>query len=190
MSNDQQFAGDQRPVTNDQFVIFRVAATSYALPITTVREIVRVPEITAVPQSPDFLAGVINLRGRIVPVIDLRKRLHQPAPNDPRPAATSRILVLARDEKLVGMLVDSASEVARIDPAQIEASPKLFGDLSDAYVAAIARHQGRLLVLLDVNTLLPDTGTHPSADPGVVEGSPAPRPLQSVRRTPDTGIRP
>ena len=138
-----------------QFVIFRVGAQSYAMPIATVREIVRVPEITAVPQSPEFIAGVINLRGRIIPVIDLRKRFLQPQES----TSKNRILVLSPEAsgggKLLGMLVDSASEVLKIDPAQIESAPKLFGESSETYVTGVAKHQNRLLVLLNAERLLP-----------------------------------
>lgn len=147
-----------------QFVMFRVGAQSYALPITAVREIVRVPEITAVPQSPDFVAGVMNLRGKIVPIIDLRKRFQKgyPAPGaSDRPeqpiesSPKNRILVLLRDGKPLGMLVDSASEVVKIEPAQIEPASKLFGDSTETYVNGVAKHHGRLLVLLDAERLLP-----------------------------------
>ena len=155
MTNEQQFAVPaQRPAIGDQYVAFRVGAQPYALPIATVREIVRPPEIASVPQSPDYVAGVMNLRGRIIPVIDLRKLFHANiAAQSPAPKA--RILVLTREGKLIGMLVDSASEVVKIDPAQIEPSPKLFGDSAETYVTGVAKHQCGLLVLLDANRLLP-----------------------------------
>ncbi len=145
-----------------QFVTFRVGAQPYALPIAIVREIVRPPEIASVPQSPEYVAGVMNLRGRIIPVIDLRKRIlqpepsrHGPATSDQRLATKERILVLIREDKLIGMLVDSASEVVKIDPEQIEPAPKLFGESAETYVTGVAKHQGRLLVVLDANRLLP-----------------------------------
>ncbi|HEY5163601.1 MAG TPA: chemotaxis protein CheW [Terriglobales bacterium] len=135
-----------------QFVGFRVGEQSYALPISTVREIVRPPEITPVPQSPEHVAGVMNLRGRIVPVIDLRKRFRQAIENSPK----TRVLVIALDGKLIGLLVDSASEVLKIVSEEIEPSPQLFGEDNERYVTGVAKHLGRLVILLDVNKLLPE----------------------------------
>jgi purine-binding chemotaxis protein CheW len=135
-----------------QFVGFRVGEQSYALPISAVREIVRPPEITPVPQSPEHVAGVMNLRGRIVPVIDLRKRFRQAIENSPK----TRVLVIALDGKLIGLLVDSASEVLKIASAEIEPSPQLFGEDNERYVTGVAKHLGRLVILLDVNKLLPE----------------------------------
>ena len=134
-----------------QFVGFRIGQAAYALPIAAVREIVRPPEITAVPQSADDLAGVMNLRGRIVPVIDLRKRFQQASVNTPK----SRVLVMSLDANLVGMLVDSASEVLKIASAEIEPGPNLLGDSQESYVTGVAKYNGRLVVLLDPKKLLP-----------------------------------
>lgn len=136
-----------------QMVGFRVGQQSYALPISAVREIVRPPEITAVPQSPAHVAGVMNLRGRIVPVVDLRRRFGQPV----EPSAKNRVLVIDIHEKLMGLLVDAASEVLKVAPEAIESSPKLFGDNNESYVTGVARHCGRLVVLLDACRLLPES---------------------------------
>src|SRR3954471_8261692 len=151
-----------------QFVGFRVGQQSYALPISAVREIVRPPqgvpgepglgltacsEITAIPQSPPHVAGVMNLRGRILPVIDLRRRFSQAAESSPK----NRVLVVAVDGKLIGLLVDAASEVFKVAPEDIEPSPKLFGDSNERYVTGVAKHLGRLVILLDVDKLLPES---------------------------------
>ena len=135
-----------------QLVGFRVGQQSYALPIESVREIVRPPEITAVPQSPAHVAGVMNLRGRILPVIDLRKRFSMPAET----SSKNRVLVTSEEGKFVGFLVDSASEVLKVLPDAIEPSPKLFGENNERYVTGIARHMGRLVILLDAHKLLPE----------------------------------
>jgi purine-binding chemotaxis protein CheW len=94
----------------------------------------------------------MNLRGRIVPVIDLRKRFRQAIENSPK----TRVLVIALDGKLIGLLVDSASEVLKIASAEIEPSPQLFGEDNERYVTGVAKHLGRLVILLDVNKLLPE----------------------------------
>ena len=147
---------------------FRVGQQSYALPIVSVREIVRPPrgvsgemgfgstgcgEITAVPQSPAYVAGVMNLRGRILPVVDLRKRFAQPA----EASSKNRVLVVSVEGKVMGLLVDAASEVLKIAPEAVEPSPKLFGENNERYVTGIARHLGRLVILLDAGRLLPES---------------------------------
>jgi purine-binding chemotaxis protein CheW len=136
-----------------QMVGFRVGQQSYALPISTVREIVRPPEITAVPQSPAHVAGVMNLRGRILPVVDLRKRFSQVTES----SSKNRVLVVAADGKLIGLLVDAASEVLKVAAEAIEPSPKLFGESNERYVTGVAKHLGHLVILLDADKLLPES---------------------------------
>ncbi len=138
-----------------QLVGFRVGGQSYAVPIESVREIVRLPEISAVPQSPEYIAGVMNLRGRILPVVDLRKRFSVPGEDSTK----NRVLVTSRDGKLVGFLVDAASEVLKITPESIEPSPKLFGENHERCVTGVAKCGGRLVILLDADKLLPETST-------------------------------
>ncbi|MGH9521847.1 MAG: chemotaxis protein CheW [Terriglobales bacterium] len=133
-----------------QWIAFRIAEQAYGLPIASVREIVRAPDITPVPQTPQHIAGVTNLRGRVIPVIDLRIKLQRPAARSPK----SRVLVLMLDGRLLGVLVDEANEVLKIAPAEIEASPNLFGEEDESYVSGIAKHRGRLVVLLDPEKLL------------------------------------
>src|ERR1700680_4742147 len=99
-----------------RIVGLRIGRETLGLPISLVREIVRVPEITPVPNAPDYIEGVINLRGRIIAVIDLRKRFGQPASKIDH---KSRIVVVETEDRLVGLLVSSASEVLRILPSEI-----------------------------------------------------------------------
>ena len=99
---------------------FQVGRETYGVPITSLHEIVRVPEITAVPDAPAYLEGVINLRGKIVTVVDLRKRFGHLATSLDR---RSRILVVEHRGRLAGMIVDSASEVLKIPETDIEAAP-------------------------------------------------------------------
>jgi purine-binding chemotaxis protein CheW len=134
-----------------QAVGFRVGQRTFALPISVVQEIVRPPEITAVPQSAEHVEGVINLRGRIVPVIDLRRRFGEAA----AASRKNRILVVSIEGRRVGLLADAASEVLKIADSDIEPSPKLFGDADDTYVAGVAKCGSRLVVLLHAEKLLP-----------------------------------
>ncbi len=130
---------------------FRVGRETYGVPITTLHEIVRVPEITAVPDAPDFLEGVINLRGKIVSVVDLRKRFGKPATALDR---RNRILVVEHRGRLVGMIVDSASEVLKIAESDIEAAPAMMQEGGLDCVTGLGKYQGRLIILLDVAKVL------------------------------------
>src|SRR5580698_7572304 len=134
---------------------FRVGRESYGAPITSLHEIVRVPEITAVPDAPSYMEGVINLRGKIVSVQDLRKRLGETKIVSDR---RNRILVLEHNGRLSGLIVDSASEVLKIPAADVEPSPTEFLDGGLKCVTGLGKHQGRLIVLLDMTKLLEFSG--------------------------------
>src|ERR1700690_946044 len=108
-----------------QIVGFRIGNETYGVRIGAVREIVRVPEITAVPGAPDSVEGVINLRGKIIPVMDLRKRFgHTEITSDKK----NRILVVELNNKLLGLIVNAASEVLKVSPADIEAPSSVFAE--------------------------------------------------------------
>jgi len=130
---------------------FRVGRETYGVPITSLHEIVRVPEITAVPDAPDYLEGVINLRGKIVSVVDLRKRFGKPSSGLDR---RSRILVVEHRGRLVGMIVDSASEVLKIPESDIEAAPAMMQEGGLDCVTGLGKYRGRLIILLDISKVL------------------------------------
>ena len=110
----------------EQFVIFKLKNQEYAVPIENVQEIVRVPEeLTRVPKTPDFVEGVINLRGSVLPVIDLRKRFDLP---EKQRDDHQRILVLVFDNVSIGFIVDSVSEVLKIPKSVIQKSPEILGE--------------------------------------------------------------
>jgi purine-binding chemotaxis protein CheW len=130
-----------------QVVGFRVGRETFGVPISLVREIVRVPEITAVPNAPEHIEGVINLRGRVIAVIDLRKRFGEREPDSNR---KNRILVVELDGRWVGLIVNSASEVLKIPPSEIEAPDSLFQGDDRNYVTGVGKLGGRLVILLDL----------------------------------------
>jgi purine-binding chemotaxis protein CheW len=134
-----------------QVVGFRIGRETFGLPIAMVREIVRVPEITSVPNAPEYIEGVINLRGRIIPVVDLRKRFGTPgAEGDKR----NRIVVVELEQRAVGLLVHSASEVLKIPPSEIEAPQNVFQEGELGYILGVAKLKGRLVILIDLGRLL------------------------------------
>lgn len=134
-----------------QVVGFRIGNETFGVRISSVREIVRVPEITAVPNAPETVEGVINLRGKIIPVMDLRKRFGQPEIQNDR---KNRILVVELENKLLGLIVNSASEVLKIPPSEIEAPGTVFADGEASYVTGVGKLNGRLIILLDIVKLL------------------------------------
>src|SRR5437868_825637 len=137
-----------------QMIGFVVGESSFASPITSVHEIVRVPDITPVPDSPAHLIGVMNLRGRIISVLDLRLGLGLPASDRTR---HSRIIVAKAAGTTVGLLVDSASDVLRISAAQVESPATLFPAGHATYVTGLAKLEDRLVVLVDLGLLLEQT---------------------------------
>ena len=133
-----------------QIVGFQIGAETFGLPISAVREIIRVPEITAVPDVPDHIEGVINLRGKIVPVIDLPKKFG--AACSAR-SAKNRIVVVELDGRWVGLIVHSASEVLRVPRSKIENPQDVFPDSSLDYVSGVGKLNGRLVILLDLQKI-------------------------------------
>ena len=135
---------------------FQVGRETYGVPITSLHEIVRVPEITAVPDAPEYMEGVINLRGKIVSVMDLRKRFGAKNVTADR---RNRILVVEYKRRLSGLIVDSASEVLKIASTDIEPPPAVLQEGGLNCVTGLGKYKGRLIMLLDMNKLLEFSGT-------------------------------
>jgi len=134
-----------------QLVGFRIGKETFGVPIDLVHEIVRVPEITAVPDAPEYVEGVINLRGKIVSVIDLRKRFGEKRIERTR---KNRILVAEIERKMVGLIVDAASEVLRVSPSEIEEPPDVLDDAEVKYVTGVGKLKGRLIILVDLEKIM------------------------------------
>jgi purine-binding chemotaxis protein CheW len=134
-----------------QVVGFRIGRETFGLPISIVREIVRVPEITSVPNAPDYIEGVINLRGRIIPIVDLRKRFGDKAFEANK---RNRIVVVEMESRVIGLIVHSASEVLRIPPSEIEAPHNVFQEGELNYITGVGKLNGRLVILLDLSRIL------------------------------------
>ena len=130
---------------------FRIGNETYGVRIGSVREIVRVPEITSVPSAPDLIEGVINLRGKIIPVMDLRKRFGQTEIVSDK---KNRILVVELENKLIGLIVNAASEVLKIPPSEIDSPGSVFAEGESSYVTGVGKLKGRLIILLDIAKLL------------------------------------
>ncbi len=134
-----------------QLVTCRIGGEEYAVDILSVQEIIRMVEITKVPKAPGYVEGVINLRGRIVPVLDLRRRLGMA---DIERTVSTRIVVVTVRGKAVGLVVDAVSEVLRVPQRAIEAAPALGNAAGAEFTQGVGRLQDRLLTLLDLQRLL------------------------------------
>jgi len=141
----------QGKVGEEQLVVFTLANETYGIAISTVNEIIRMQDITEVPRTPDFVEGVINLRGRIVPVIDLRKRFGLEAAEATQ---ASRIMVVELQGLTVGMIVDSVSEVLRLPTDSIEPTPAIASGVDSAYLKGVGKWDDRLIILLDIEKVL------------------------------------
>ena len=137
--------------TNLHLVGFRVGREMFGVPISLVHEIVRVPEITAVPEAPDFVEGVINLRGKIVSIVDLRKRFGEKEITHHK---KNRILVVEVEKKMVGLIVDAASEVLRMSSEDIDAPPNVFEEGELNYVTGVGKLKDRLIILVELKKIL------------------------------------
>tara|TARA_R110000868_G_scaffold218576_2_gene469170 strand:- start:93195 stop:93728 length:534 start_codon:yes stop_codon:yes gene_type:complete len=131
-----------------QLVTFNLVGEEFGLPILDVREIIRMVEVTPVPHSPDFVEGVINLRGQILPVIDLRKRfnLASTEAND-----DTRIVVVEISHNLIGLIVDGVKEVLRIPSETVNAAPQIVtSGIGAEYIQGIAHYQDKMIILVDL----------------------------------------
>lgn len=134
-----------------QLVTFRIGEEEFGVDILAVQEIIRLVPITPVPRAPMDIAGVINLRGKVIPVVNMRSRFSLPA-RDASPQ--TRIVVMESEEKIVGFLVDAVSEVLRIPVTTVEDPPPVVAGIGSEYIRGVGKLAERLLILLDLNRLM------------------------------------
>lgn len=136
-----------------QCVTFRLEDEVYGINVMLVQEVLRWTEIAPVPGAPDYVLGIINLRGNVVTVIDTRLRLGLP-PKEPDDS--SRIVIIEAEKQVVGILVDSVAEVVDLNTTEIESAPNVGNDESSKYIQGVASRDGNLLIVIDLNKLLTD----------------------------------
>lgn len=134
-----------------QLVTFSIGEEEFGVDILKVQEIIRTMEITKVPRAPEFVEGVINLRGKVIPIVDLRKRFGLETRDHDK---HTRIIVIEINQMIVGFVVDSVSEVLRIPANTVEPPPPVVSGLESEYISGVGKLQDRLLILLDLNRLL------------------------------------
>ncbi|MGI9862435.1 chemotaxis protein CheW [Moorella naiadis] len=134
-----------------QLVVFQLAGETYGVEINHVQEIIRLQAITEIPRTPAFVEGVINLRGRIIPILDMHKRFHLPAAEATN---NTRIMVVELGEMTVGMIVDSVSEVLRLPADSIEPPPPMISGIDVAYLKGVGKWNDKLIILLALDRVL------------------------------------
>jgi purine-binding chemotaxis protein CheW len=144
-------ADESRIEEEIQLVVFSLGREEFAVEVTQVREIMRMEEITRMPKTPSFVEGIINLRGQIIAVVDLAKRLNIEAGEM---SGDTRIIVVEAEDIKVGMIVDSVSEVLRVSADAVEPSPTLATDVSAVYLRGVVKQDNRLIILLDLTKVL------------------------------------
>jgi len=135
-----------------QLVIFRLASEEFGLDISQVREIIRMQNITPMPKAPEFIEGVINLRGQIIAVMDLAQRFGLKA--DKR-TEKARVVVVEVKENTVGLIVDEVPEVLRISETEIDPTPEMIGSqVHSEFIKGVGKLENRLVILLNVDKIL------------------------------------
>ena len=134
-----------------QVVSFKLGSEEYGVDIAQVQEINRMVAVTHVPRAPVFMEGVINLRGQLIPIIDLRTRFGMPRVEHTK---NTRIVVTEIGQKRVGMVVDSVSEVLRLPLAQIEDAPEMIAGVETEYIRGVGKIEDRLIILLDLGKII------------------------------------
>lgn len=144
-------ASVETSVGRRQLVVFSLADEAYGVDIYKVREIIRVPAITRVPRAPEYVEGVINLRGGVIPVLDLRKRfgLEKGEETDDR-----RIVVAELGNQTVGVIVDGVSEVLEVDVADIDLPSEYVATVDTQYITGIVKTEDKLIILLELEKIL------------------------------------
>jgi purine-binding chemotaxis protein CheW len=134
-----------------QLVTFSIGNEEFGVEILKVQEINKMMQVTKIPNSPSFVEGVINLRGKVIPIINLRNKLRLPPKEHNK---NTRIIVMEIQGKTIGFIVDAVSEVLRIPRSITEPPPPMIGGVSSEYIVSVGKLEDRLLILLDVDRIL------------------------------------
>jgi len=146
---EKQFVGKSDKLL--QLVSFKIGSEEFGVDILKVQEINRMVEITKVPQAPHYVEGVINLRGKVIPIVDLRKRFNLELKEYDK---NTRIVVVNIGGNIMGLVVDSVSEVLRLPSSTIEPAPEIVTGINSEYIKGVAKLEDRLLIFLDLSKVI------------------------------------
>ncbi|WP_432453599.1 MULTISPECIES: chemotaxis protein CheW [unclassified Agarivorans] len=136
-----------------QWVTFQLESETYGINVMQVQEVLRYTEIAPVPGAPNYVLGIINLRGNVVTVIDTRSRFGLPSSDI---TENSRIVIIEAESQVIGILVDSVAEVVYLRSSEIDAAPNVGTEESAKFIQGVSNRDGQLLILVDLNKLLSD----------------------------------
>ncbi len=148
-----------------KYLTFGLGKEEFAIQVMRVREIMGVQDITAVPQTPEYVKGVINLRGKVIPVIDLRRRFGMPAQEYTQRTCIVVVHIEQEDTRmLTGVVVDEVSEVVTLQPGDIEDTPDFGRGVATPYLLGMAKLKGKVKILLDINKVMSEQEIHGLSD--------------------------
>ncbi|EQB2597916.1 chemotaxis protein CheW [Aeromonas salmonicida] len=136
-----------------QWVTFQLENETYGINVMQVQEVLRYTEIAPVPGAPEYVLGIINLRGNVVTVIDTRSRFGMPSGDV---SENSRIVIIEAEKQVIGIMVDSVAEVVYLRSSEIDAAPTVGTEESAKFIQGVSNRDGQLLILVDLNKLLSD----------------------------------
>jgi len=144
---------ETQQAVSSAFVTFSLADETYAIDVLQVQEVLKMTDIAPVPGVPDYILGIINLRGDVVTVIDARRRMSLPyrEPDD-----ASRIVIIDAGHQNVGILVDAVAEVVQISPSSVDPAPAVGNDQTSRFILGVTSTEEGLTILIDLNKLLSD----------------------------------
>lgn len=151
MADENQTIGKDKQSNVLQLVSFHIGEEEFGIDILIVKEIIRMIDITRVPNTHSYVHGVINLRGKVVPIIDLRKRLDMPSKDI---SQDTRIIVIELESNMIGFIVDQVNEVININSLITEEPPQYSTSINSDFIKSIAKLEDRLLILLDLKKII------------------------------------
>lgn len=151
MSSPQKIQATSGNDTVLQYVTFHLAEETYGINVMMVQEVLRYTEIAPVPGAPDYVLGIINLRGNVVTVIDTRQRFGLPSAEV---TDATRIMIIEAEQQVVGILVDSVAEVVYLKQSEIETAPNVGNEESARFIQGVCNKNNELLILVELNKLM------------------------------------
>lgn len=146
---------ENTPISVKQFLVFLLDGKEYGIPILKIDGIIKLPQITPMPKVPEYIKGVINLRGQIIPIIDLRLKFGMPeAQYNERTCIIVIKIDIKGQEKFIGLLVDIVSEVFSFSSSDIEAPPDYGANMEEKFISGIGKVKDKVIMLLDIDTIV------------------------------------
>lgn len=140
---------NRQRVSEELFVVFRLAGEEYAAPVVQIREVIKLVPITKIPQCADFVEGMINIRGIVIPIVNLKQRLGLGSEVE----KNGKILVVELQESSIGLIVDNVDEVLRIRKEDVQPAPRLASAVSNHYIEGVAYHKDKMVILLGLERI-------------------------------------